>query len=104
MAIRFIVHTVTSRRDKYGNCRIYALVTSVKSARTLVVSTLRHSIAFLIRELLDGYTWRLYEFSTTLGMREWKERFEAHKTIEGVVRDDSLTAEMLETLEDKEKA
>lgn len=96
--IRFLIHTVSSRADVYGNRYHVATVTSTKSGRSFLVQNVggEGNIPGLLREY--GFEWN--ELNSTreeLPIRQWNARY--GKLELGVRRESQVTRNDLVRLE-----
>ena len=78
MEIRFLTHTVTSSRDRDGNCYSYAIITSTKTGRTLTIKDYGENARGMVRDALD-YLDGVWSSKEVVGKRRWNEKVKAHE-------------------------
>ncbi len=70
-SIKFLVHTVSSERDRNGNCYHFCTITrtSDRSKRTTFTADCHNSGGFLVRQLF-GLDWsEVYETEASVSIR-----------------------------------
>ena len=98
--IRFIVETVSSNRDLYGNCYHFAQVTSTKTGKSLRIDSVggESNASALVRRTLDLGWDDLFSTSQYLPKREWQRRANHGST---KLYEHNVTAKMLRALNRK---
>lgn len=97
--IRFIVETVSSKRDVYGNCYHYAIVTSTKTNKCLIIKhcggpdNARHYVHKVVE-------WsEMYSSETSLPIRQFDRLAKGIEKSPVAFFEHELTNEMLLALE-----
>ena len=97
--IRFIIHTVSSERDIYGNRWHFARVTSTRTGKELAFRTESPGNARVhVTQTTPLAYEEVYCIEETLPKRRWNE------AVRGVeLYEHNITADMLRALEKKER-
>lgn len=103
--IRYIVETISSERDVYGNRYHFARVTSTKTGHSLVIDGVGgdRNAPITVSQLLDLYGGQVWETQSHLPIRDWQRHRKYATTGEyvAVYSEGSLTATDLRRLNRK---
>ena len=101
MKIRFIVHTVSSESDVYGNRHHYAVITSTKTGKGLTCVVGGESNARALVYDACGDNWAgIYSVESSVPKRVWKNRRDAQRENRSIYEHE-VTTKMIQSLERK---
>lgn len=95
--IRFIVETVTSERDRNGNCYHFARVTSTVTGKTLCIAEVggtTNARWIVTRSVSNDGHYPVHTVETTLPKRQWQ-----HCVPKDAPRENDVTFDMIRALE-----